>query len=83
MVDEENTKVVVASSSATVESDEKHGRGIIQDGAINQGRDEPVICRDLVTKKTIGEGFHLHGLYYFSPDSQAFKSFQVCFLSYQ
>jgi hypothetical protein len=28
-----------------------------------------VIFQDLVTKKMIGEGFHFHGLYYFTPDS--------------
>ncbi|KAG6501420.1 hypothetical protein ZIOFF_041300 [Zingiber officinale] len=36
-----------------------------------------VIFQDLVTKATIGEGFHLHGLYYFSPNSQVTKGFQA------
>jgi hypothetical protein len=36
-----------------------------------------VIFQDLVTKKMIGEGFHLHGLYYFTPDSQISKGFQA------
>ncbi|GAB2277345.1 hypothetical protein Dimus_039229 [Dionaea muscipula] len=33
-----------------------------------------VIFRDLATKETIGKGFHLHGLYYFSPSHRAFLS---------
>ena len=36
-----------------------------------------VIFQDLVTKKMIGEGFLLHGLYYFSPDPELSKSFQA------
>jgi hypothetical protein len=36
-----------------------------------------VIFQDLVTKKMIGEGFHLHGLYYFTHDSQISKGFQA------
>jgi hypothetical protein len=38
-----------------------------------------VIFQGLITKKMIGGGFHLHGLYYFSPDSRVLKGFQVVF----
>ena len=34
-----------------------------------------VIFQDLITKRMIGEGFHLHGLYYFTPDSRISKGF--------
>ncbi|CAL9022379.1 unnamed protein product [Prunus brigantina] len=36
-----------------------------------------VIFQDLVTKKTIGEGFYLNGLYYLSKDFQTHKGFHV------
>jgi len=36
-----------------------------------------VIFQDLITKKMIGEGFRLHGLYYFTFDSRILKGFQA------
>jgi len=38
-----------------------------------------VIFQDRLTKKTIGEGVFLHGLYYFFQHNRIFKSFQTSF----
>jgi hypothetical protein len=38
-----------------------------------------VIFQDRLTKKMIGEGFFLYGLYYFSHDTRVFKGFQASF----
>lgn len=39
-----------------------------------------VVFQDLVTKRMIGEGFSLHGLYYFVSDHRLLKSFHVFLL---
>lgn len=38
-----------------------------------------VVFQDLLTKKMIDEGFYLHGLYYFSHDSQLSTGFKAAF----
>ncbi|RVW28194.1 Retrovirus-related Pol polyprotein from transposon RE2 [Vitis vinifera] len=38
---------------------------------------DKVLFQDRITKKTIGEGFQLHGLFYFSSDDRLCKGFQA------
>ncbi|RVX15720.1 Retrovirus-related Pol polyprotein from transposon RE1 [Vitis vinifera] len=47
--------------------------------SVADGKDVPV--QDRITKKTIGEGFQLHGLFYFSSDDRLCKGFQASFSS--
>ena len=42
---------------------------------------DKVLFQDRITKKTIGEGFQLHGLFYFSSDDRLCKGFQASFSS--